>query len=102
MPHHHHHHEHTKKHHCVHKVLPNPALTVANQLTHPPRFTSLCACNVASSLCRSHVACQKWCPPNSTCHKCAPPISCQFCYYNVKHCPTKCHERKCRPTCCKH
>lgn len=74
----------------------NQSITIANQVARESRHVSLCAGNSANLLCRSHLGCQKWCPANSTCHKCAPPIACQFCYNNVKKCKTS---RKCHPLC---
>lgn len=78
------------------------SLHIANEMyrTGVKRYTSLCACNSAKTTCRSHIGCQKWCDPNKTCHKCAPAIACQFCYYSVKPCPTKCQTpRKCHAMC---
>ena len=77
----------------------NPTLAVANQLSFPRRFTSLCACNEANTLCRTTAALSKWNDPNST-SAALPAIECQFCFYTVKRCPLKCERsRKCHPLC---
>ena len=103
--------------HCVHRhpYTPyNQSLTIANQVapvnisrsgvgiggTFKNRYVSLCACNSANLICRSHTAGKMWCPSNSTCSQVAPAIECQFCNYNVKRCPGKCQTpRKCHPLC---
>lgn len=83
-------------------MVSNPELSIANAMdvASRSRYVSLCACNSANLTCRSHLGCRKWCDSNQTCHKCAPPVACQFCYYKVKNCPTKFQTpRRCYPLC---